>query len=1519
MKNNPYVGPRPYERTDQGNFYGRKREARDLLSLVLAERIVLFYAPSGAGKTSLLNAQVIPALEEDDFRVLPATRVGSDLPPRIDSQDVENIFVFSALMGLAGEKVPVETLTSHTILSFLRQFCPEEKEGTDDTPPILILDQFEEILTTHRDRWQDARGFFEQMRKALRGMPSLGVVFSMREDYVAGMDPYASILPRRLRARFRMERLDRRGALEAMKKPAQNAGCSFDTGVAERLVDDLRRIKVARDSTQSLDDQESTVLGPFVEPVQLQVVCNRLWENLPEQEDNIIQQEEVEEFGNVDRALTDFYENALTQCVKETDVGERQLRRWFDEYLITPMQTRGLVLRGESETNGLPNEAVDVLSNRHLIRADVRAGARWYELSHDRMVDPIIASNRAWNVARETPLRMTAKRWQETRDDDLVYRDKALAEALIWSKSHPDEAEPYELEFLEVSQKAQRGRNRSRLLRTLVIILMAIGIVVTAWSAYAAGRDKIRAQQAEAAAIAAQDEAEIKRQEAEEAWAQAETDRQAAQTAQTAAEENQLEAERQARLALSEQMAAQAQTILEESPQRSLLLSLEALNVTLQVGESRVPAAENSLRQALSSVGSTLLVGHEKDVRAVKFSSDGQWLATASSDGTVRLWRVDDPDDIVVLRGGEETIQSLAVSSDGQWLATGDEAGTISLWRMDDLTKEPMTLAEQDSPVYVVAFSPDAGQLAAGREDGVVQLWKMDDPTADPVMVEEVENSIKAMAFSPDGRWLAVGVDDGTVQLWQVDEAEEGPVILEGHQDVVDLVIFSPDGLWLATASWDGSARLWDASQIFDPRIDETDVDSVELEHFGMVRAMAFSSDGRRLATGGDDRMVRMWDFSMMSGDESPLPTESDEESPPPRESDEESLPLTESSTGENLQFPPPDIRYGHEESIETIAFDPDGHWLATGSLDRTVRLWMVENPGAEAVVLRGHEAPVSTVAFSPDGYWLATGGNDKTANLWEMDNLSPEPAVLRGHEEHINAVAFSPDGRWLATGGSDRRIDLWDMSDPKVDPIVLSGDEWDVNAVEFSPDGLWLVAGSRDGAARLWGVSALVETGESDPVAELEVSREDDIAAVSVAFSSGSDRLVVWSDDVVARLWDMSDLAAEPVELRGHTDAIHAAAFSPDGRWLATGDLGGEARLWDLNDLTANPTILAWHEDMITAMAFSPDGRWLATASQGSAMLWNLEDPAEESMELYGYKSFIAQIAFSLDGRWLALGGYSRTVHLWDMNDLEKGSVTLAGHESPVTAIAFNSDGSWLATGSTDHTARLWDMSDPSTDPVVLSGHENSVESVAFSPDGRWLATGSRDNTVRLWTLSLDELIELSCLSAGRNLTYEEWQWYVRQGNELYQKTCDSLPVSSTAIDEAISQAEDSAVAGNTDTASLMYEQAQQWADEISVAWYHYEVCWSGSVYGFAQVVITSCDRAVELEPEEQVHYYSRGLARALTGDYAGAAEDLSTALTQWEEEEEEGFNPEEFQDWIATLETGQNPFTKEALETLR
>lgn len=260
MKNNPYVGPRPYERQDRHNFYGRDRETRELRALIVAEREVLFYAQSGAGKTSLLNAQVVPVLKDKGFTVLPITRVGNELPPRMDSKTVNNVFVSSALLSLAGKDADPQALVNHTLCSYLQAI--QDEQDDKKRPIVLIFDQFEEIFTTHRDRWADAEGFFHQMREALDCLPRLGVVLAMREDHIAAIDPYLPLFPRRLRARFRMERLGPQGALTAIERPAENAGCSFAPGIAERLVDDLRRIKI-----QHVTSQQTSIVGAYIEPV----------------------------------------------------------------------------------------------------------------------------------------------------------------------------------------------------------------------------------------------------------------------------------------------------------------------------------------------------------------------------------------------------------------------------------------------------------------------------------------------------------------------------------------------------------------------------------------------------------------------------------------------------------------------------------------------------------------------------------------------------------------------------------------------------------------------------------------------------------------------------------------------------------------------------------------------------------------------------------------------------------------------------------------------------------------------------------------------------------------------------------------------------------------------------------------------------------------------------------------------------------------------------------------------------
>jgi hypothetical protein len=397
---NPYVGPRPFERVEQAIFFGREWETEQLVSLIVAHPAVLFYAQSGAGKSSLLNARVLHALEEDEgCELLPVARVRGDLPPNVQPGHIKNIYIFNTLLSWSDQ---VETSPAELVDCSLAEFLQRLPHQSDpDGYPalrILFFDQFEELFTFYPERWPEREQFFRQVDQALQEDSLLRVLFVIREDYLAQLDPYVELLPEQLRSRFRLERLRKETALAAVTGPLRQTRRSFAPGAAEALVDELLKIRVEDRSGQMIEAP-----GEFVEPVQLQVVCQNLWEELPPDVAEITQSH-LQAFGDIDQALTRFYERAIKQTAYQVSTREKRLRNWFEREIITPAGTRGIVYRGAHSTGTIPNAAVDILEAHHLIRGEQRAGARWYELTHDRFIAPIQTANSAWRTAR-------LKRW----------------------------------------------------------------------------------------------------------------------------------------------------------------------------------------------------------------------------------------------------------------------------------------------------------------------------------------------------------------------------------------------------------------------------------------------------------------------------------------------------------------------------------------------------------------------------------------------------------------------------------------------------------------------------------------------------------------------------------------------------------------------------------------------------------------------------------------------------------------------------------------------------------------------------------------------------------------------------------------------------------------------------------------------------------------------------------------------------------------------------------------------------
>jgi tetratricopeptide (TPR) repeat protein len=537
---NPYVGPRRFEQEESKFFFGRDEEIKILSGLVVAHQLSLFYAQSGAGKSSLLRAGLLPRLtrkiqvgSNDDayldqsMAVLPIVTVGRGVPPST-SEPIRNIFSFSAQLTLLPSADPndLAVLTLVDALDILLNdgipagaiWEPAQERNGRRRPPLLkpdvtllIIDQFEEIFTVYPERWHEREAFFRQVADALSKFRTLHILFAMREDYLAELTPYAHLLPDGLRHRFRMERLRKAGALLAVTQPALAAEPSrtFAPGVAEELVNNLRRMQRSQRSQRLPQAQPASAAAPaapmategeYVEPVHLQIVCRDLWAGLPADRTEI-QARDLQDLGDVDQALTNFYENTLARVVAETAISERTLRRWFTEELITPARTKALVYRDDErqETAGLPNAAVDLLQNAWLIRSDMRGGDVWYELAHDRLVEPILAANLHWASNYDNPVAAAYARWVANKSPDLLLRDQALAAAETYARQQPREVTDDETQYLKDSRREwdneqAAARNQAARRRTLlatggVVMLLLAGLTLYAfWQADQATR-----------------------------------------------------------------------------------------------------------------------------------------------------------------------------------------------------------------------------------------------------------------------------------------------------------------------------------------------------------------------------------------------------------------------------------------------------------------------------------------------------------------------------------------------------------------------------------------------------------------------------------------------------------------------------------------------------------------------------------------------------------------------------------------------------------------------------------------------------------------------------------------------------------------------------------------------------------------------------------------------------------------------------------------------------------------------
>ena len=1175
----PFVGPRPFEKADKELFFGRDHETNELLSLIVAHPVVLLYAQSGAGKTSMLNAGLIPALEEEGLEVFPPARVsGADIyETGLDS--IPNVYIFNSLTRWIDESQEPEELQRLSLAEFLatRDHITDE-EGWPSLR-VIIFDQFEEIFTSHPEFREHRKAFFDQIRIALEGergkRPKSGqlkveqarlkgdsllrVLLVIREDYLAQMDAYAPQLPEKLRTRFRIERLREEAALAAVTGPLQrtNSQRVFAPGVAERLVKDLTKIRV-----ETPMGQTEVVMGEFVEPVQLQVVCRRLLDAIPADVTEITE-EHLQDFGDVSHALMVFYEECLEKAVRETGVKEASLRIWFERTLITPAGTRGTVFIGQSESGGTPMSAVKVLENLHLIRGEWRAGAKWYELTHDRLIEPIQESNRKW----------MAGRWET---EQIIQRLEA-----------------------KVAEWVRLGRGRGGLLDEVELL------EVDRWMSNIKAED-----------ISSMDDLRALVENSRIANEAAKRERQAQRELELAQDraEQQAKAARYVRLfattllvlllsligggvlfvldradketeRLSQLLAAQSISVLSDKPDLALLLSVEAFH------KRDTFEAKNSLLTALAANSNVIypLRGHEKQVNSVAFCPEQHLLASGGDDYKIILWNTESGEKLRVLTGHTGSVRSVAFSPDGKMLASGSDDSTVIIWSVP--TGEPLVLKGHDNGVNSVAFGQGGRILASSSFNGPIIIW--DTGTGQQLRkLSGHSDAVSSMAFDRNGNILASASYDKSIILWNAATGARVGKPLTGASLALTVVAVSPNGERVASDGEDKSIILWDVAK---------GQRSTLIGHSKSVKGLAFSPDGTKLASGGEDRFVILWDVA----------------------------------TGQQLG---PPLTW-HSAAVNSVAFSPNGNYLATGGEDKSVILWDVTAGPRLGESITPQTALVSDIAFSPGGEAMASASYDRTVTLWDFANRSQKSVienstsvycvafspdrtkmawglnnglVLRdrtGAQPDISiegvkaaSVAFSPDSKTLAAPGKNNTVILLNADNGQM-IRSLEGHSEPISSVAFSPGGRVLASAGKDKRLFIWNIDTGKEINKPLPCYELtRLAFSPDGA--TLAFS-GSDNSIVLCD--VAKY--------ETKAFSGHSMPVSSIAFSPDGHMLASGSQDTTVILWDIVSDRRGFTLqmvglpLAGHKSRVNGLAFNPGGDKLASSSEGesSIILWDI------------------------------------------------------------------------------------------------------------------------------------------------------------------------------------------------------------------------------------------------------------------------------------------------------------------------
>ncbi|MFN8386271.1 MAG: BMP family ABC transporter substrate-binding protein [Anaerolineales bacterium] len=1143
---NPFKGLRAFNESDAENFFGRESLVQQLLAR-LGEggdlhRFLAVIGPSGSGKSSVVRASLIPALRRG---ALPGSEnwfVVDMLPGKHPFEELE-----LSLLRVAVN--PPESLLSQLkdgqrgLLRAVHRILPTD----DSVELVLVIDQFEEVFTLVKDEAERAL-FLDALAVAILDERSrLRVVITLRADFTDKPLRYVDF-GEMMNRRFEFVLpLTADEVEQAVAGPAQRVGLRLEKGLVSKIVHDKGN-----------------------QPGGLPLLQYALSELFEKREGRTLTNKAYSEIGGVLGALGRRAEIIF----RNLNEAERSATRQLFLRLVTlgegAADTRRRVLREELDELSTDDQQLSAVIDRYgkarlltFDRDPVTRGAT-VEVAHEALL-------REWSQLRE---------WlAESRNDIRLQRQLTTA-ATDWKNAGNDAS--YLLTGARLEQFESWSANTTVAISQNDRAFLEAGIRERD---QLTEKERVRQQRE---LDAAQKLAVTERQRAEEQTHSAGQLRKRAVYLTGALVVALIlgvavllfgrQAQASNREATSRELAAASILNLNVDPERSILLALEALEV------SHTIEAEDALHRAvqashiemviqanepgypwnveyspdgnylLAGVGSAKLFNAETRELLFEvpgyfsvFSPDSKMIAAGYDDG-IHFWDVPTGKELVPQGRIQYEGITFEFSPDGKRILTSSFDGIPVIWDANTGQKLVEFVGHTASARFVY-FSPDGTRVISFGDDGTTRVWHAG--TGEQLLELHGQGVDGTGAFTPDSKLIATtgGTSYTDIIIWDTETGEKRSTIV-GHTAGVNHIEFSPDGLWIASSSSDRTVKIFDVA---------TGREVVTLAgHTEPVIEVDFSPDGTKLATSSTDGTLRVWNIIRREVFSSYTSTNSDGQ----------------------------------------LAYNSDGTLLAVSAENGSVKVWDT-NTGEIIHALRSSEKPIYDLSFSPDDKKLAVGYEDSAVRIWDISSGSMMDEIQK-HTGAINGVAFNHDGTRLVTVGEDYKAVLWDVS---VSPPVEMYTQFfpvAIRAAAFSPDDKLLALGIYDNTVQILNS----DTGET-----IITLRGHTASPSAIAFSPDGSRIATSSLDDTAKVWDVKT-GSELLTLSGHANQVMSIAFSPDGQRLATASRDGTARLWDSSTGQQLNTFVSGGSGLWD-IAFHPNGKLLAVGEDhgGYVYLLELED----------------------------------------------------------------------------------------------------------------------------------------------------------------------------------------------------------------------------------------------------------------------------------------------------------------------